>query len=312
MKRLWPTLLLVLVCAGGFWFASEKGFLNSKTTDETAGKPFFTIKSDDLVGIAIHTKTDDIALTKKDKEWSMNKPDAYPLNTYGPDNWASAFALLTYESVVEEAPTDLAPYGLKEPEKTLTATLADGTVKKLAIGKPLPVSGTTYVQLEGDPKVYEVSDTSLSSLESSALSFVNTQAVDSVYNSVKTVKLTWKGQSWTLEKTEPAKMAYESKWKRDSKELTAEEGSAVLDKLTSLYADALMTPAAKADVSNPELTVTVTEEKDGKTTESAFHGKVKDDQVVFVKDGGSWAYSLKLTDVQALYDAGKNAGEAQQ
>ena len=311
MKRLLPTLLLVVICIAGFWYASEKGFLKSKTADDSAGKPFFTLKSDDVAGIAIHTKTDDIVLSKKDKNWSMSKPDAYPLNTYGADNWASAFASLAYQSVVDEAPTDLAPYGLKEPEKSFTATLADGTTKKVLVGKPLPVSGTTYVQLEGDPKVYEVEDTSLGTLESSATSFVSTQAVDASYNDVQTVDLTWKGQSWKLAKTEPSKMAYESKWKRDAKELTAEQGSAVLDKLTGLYADGLMTPAAKADVANPELVIKVTELKDGKTAESVFRGKVKDETVTLVKDGGAWAYALKLADVQALYDSGKTAGEAQ-
>jgi len=309
MKRLVPTLLLVIVCIAGFWYASDKGFLKSKPTDDTAGKPFFTLKADDVTGISIHTQTDDIALAKKDKAWTMSKPDAYPLNSYGAANWASSFASLAYQSVVEEAPTDLAQYGLKSPATSFAATLADGSVKKVLVGRPLPVSGTTYVQLEGDPKVYEVSDTSLTSLESPAVTFVNTQAIDSVYNNVKIVDLTWKGQSWQLTKTELAKMAYESKWKRDSKELTAEQGTAVLDKLTGLYADGLMTPATKVSMANPELTIRVTEEKDGKTTESVFRGKVKDEQVTLVKDGGTWAYTLNLADVQSLYDAGKTAGE---
>ncbi|MEO3947341.1 DUF4340 domain-containing protein [Gorillibacterium sp. CAU 1737] len=310
MKRLVPTLLLVLVCIVGFWYVSEKDLLKSGAAGETEAKVLMEIKGDDVSGIAIHTKTDDIVLAKKDQAWSMSKPEAYPLNSYGAENWASSFALLTYESIVDEAPSDLAPYGLTEPVSTFTATLADGTVHKLLVGKPLPISGTTYVLVEGDPKVYEVSDTSLQSLESSTLSFVNTQAIDSVYNNVTAVHLTWKGESWTLTKSEPAKMAYESKWKVDDKELTAEKGSAVLDKLTTLYAEALPTPAEKADISSPELTITVTEEKDGKTTDSVFHGKFKEEQLTLLKEGGAWAYPLKESDVQSLYDFGKTAADS--
>ncbi|MCL6458636.1 MAG: DUF4340 domain-containing protein [Gorillibacterium sp.] len=309
MKRLLPTLALMLICVVGFWYGSEKGLFNSQTKVE---KPtlLFTLGSDQITGLTLSTGAEDIELSKDAGVWVMKRPMAYPLNTYGTDGWLNSFCQLTYVSIVDENPTDVAQYGLDKPLGQYTVSLNDGTKRKLLVGKPLVIAGSSYVQIEGSPIVYEVNDTDLQGLAVPVLNFVDSQAVRVEYNDVKTIDLTWKGQTWQLTKSELAKMAYESKWTMGTKGLTPEEGSGILDKLTGLSTDVLPTSAKDGKLANPELSIVVTEEREGKSTTSTFSGKINGELVMLHKDGDEWTYSLALDKVQALYDLGKAGGKA--
>ncbi len=60
------------------------------------------------------------------------------------------------ERVIDESPTDLAQYGLKPPKAAATGTFGDGTSQTVFLGDKAPGSGTYYLQVKGDPRVYTV------------------------------------------------------------------------------------------------------------------------------------------------------------
>ena len=63
------------------------------------------------------------------------------------------------------------------------------------MGTALPIEGFSYVQVEGSPAVYQVSDQSLLSLSKEPVDFADASPVQFENDKVQNVKLTWKGQT---------------------------------------------------------------------------------------------------------------------
>ncbi|WP_040952520.1 DUF4340 domain-containing protein [Gorillibacterium massiliense] len=305
MKRLIPTLLLVIICIGGFWYASSQGYLKGKKADEA--KPLFQMKAADVQSYTIESGENKVDMVKSGDGWSMTTPSPVPLKSYTADGWPESFAALTYASIVEKNPTDLAEYGLAEPVWKLGVKLADGTTHQLLTGKSLPIAGSSYVKLADSPVVYEVKDTDMQSLMVTAKDFADMNAIHMDYDQVTAISVAWKGQSWKLEKAEADKTVYETKWKIGSKELESAAGTGILDKVRDLAATDLPVDAAKASIGDkPDLTLTISEKKtDGTTTELSYKGKIADQTVNLLEDGGKWAYAVPLASIEEIVNAGK-------
>jgi hypothetical protein len=314
MKRLLPTLILVLVCLGGFWYASSQSFFKDKTVVDA--KKLVVLKATDIQAIQIQardaasTDSTDIALkptelTKKSTNWEMTLPAAYPVNSFSVDSWNDAYAALTYESVVEENPTNLADYGLAEPKEYFQVTSQDGTTKKLLIGNALPIEGHVYAKFADAPKVYDVTDQALAGLKKQPLDFIDKNAVKFTYDNVKSIQVEWKGAKWLLEKAQADKTVFESTWKLDGKERKANEGTAIIDKIVALAASELPKAATEIKMDSPELLITVTETAAGKDNVSTFTGKIDKENVWITKQGGAWAFSVPAASVQEAFDASK-------
>src|SRR5690606_3494637 len=113
---------------------------------------------DENAAAGIVIKQGNLALQKKDGEWSMSEPEAYPVSSYTGDSWVRSFAQLLQEGVLDENPTDLAPYGLSNPEQEFTLSVEDGSSITVQVGSPLPIVGHHYVKLKDAPAVYKVAD----------------------------------------------------------------------------------------------------------------------------------------------------------
>jgi hypothetical protein len=314
MKRLLPTLILVIVCIGGFWYASSHSFFKEKTiVDE---KKLATLQAADIQAIQFQAKNaassvspdavfDLTELNKKAADWEMMKPAAYPVNSFSVDSWNEAYAALTYEGVVEESPTNLADYGLAEPKQFYQVTLKDGTIKKLLIGNALPIEGHVYAKFADAPKVYDVNQQVLQALTKQPLDFVDKNAVKFKYDNVKSIQVQWKGAKWLLEKAQADKTVFESTWKLDGKERKANEGTAIIDKIVALATTELPKAATEVKMDVPELLITVTESDAGKDKVSIFTGKMDKDKVWITKQGGAWSFSVPVASVQEAFDASK-------
>ncbi|QGQ93566.1 DUF4340 domain-containing protein [Paenibacillus psychroresistens] len=316
MKRLLPTLILVIVCIGGFWYASSQNFFKDKTVVDE--KKLFTLAAADIQAISFQAKNaassespdavyDLTELTKKDAGWEMLKPTAYPINSFSVDSWNEAFAALTYEGIVEENATSLADYGLAEPKQFYQVSLKDGSTKKLLIGSPLPIEGHVYAKFADSPKIFDVTESLLEGLNKQPLDFVNKNAVMVAYDNVNSIQMDWKGSKWLLEKAQADKTVFESTWKLDGKDRKAEEGTALLDKVVALSTAELPKAAVEVKMEAPELKFTITESEAGKATISTFNGKIDKENVWIAKQGGAWAFSVPLASIQEAFDASKPA-----
>jgi hypothetical protein len=315
MKRLLPTLILVLVCIGGFWYASSHSFFQDKAAE--AVKNLTALKAADIQAIQFQVRdtTDPLSSAdvmkqtelKKTTEWQMIQPAAFPVNPFSVDSWNEAYVGLTYESIVDENPANLADYGLAETKQFFQVTLKDGTTKKLLIGNALPIDGHVYAKFADAPKVYDITSQALQSLQKQPLDFVDKTAVKFKYDNVKSIQVEWKGDKWLLEKAQADKTVFESTWKLDGKELKSNEGTAIIDKIVALSTEQMPKASAEVKLDSPELKITVIESDAGKESTTIFNGKIVKDQVWISKEKGAWAFAVPTASVQEAFDASKAA-----
>lgn len=293
MRKLLPTLLLVVVLAAGWAYARSENYFRKEAKQDPG---LFTLQSADIKELRLGSGESLIALKRDGDSWIMSKPEAYPVQKLTVDAVAEALTGLKVKGIIDESPTDLAQFGFDKPTSQIEAVLSDGSVRKLLIGSALPVAGTTYVKAEDQPAVYEASDTLLSGLLKTAEDFLDKAVFKLEYDAVTSVELEWKGEKWTLTKSEPEKKAYESAWKLDGKELKPEQGSGLLDKLTFLATDRL--PKARQDVawSGAELSVAM---KQGDRV-SRYQGKIDNQLVRIAKEDGAWAFAIGASDMDEV------------
>ena len=94
--------------------------------------------------------------------WTVTEPTAGPADADALLSVTSNAAALSVTSVVTTT-TDLAPFGVLDPQYTLEVGLADGQTLKAAIGMAAPVGGY-YLLREGDTNVMVVANFGLDSL----------------------------------------------------------------------------------------------------------------------------------------------------
>ncbi|MGO4499086.1 DUF4340 domain-containing protein [Paenibacillus sp. 2RAB27] len=309
MKRFIPTILLVVICIGGFWYASSKDFFQEKKDEP---KSLLTLKQEDVKAVSVKTEEAQIELSRTTTGWDMQKPAAAPINSNQVDSWLDMIGLVTSTKLVEDQATNLAEYGLDKPVGTYEVTLKDGSKKGLLVGTALPIEGFSYVQVEGSSAVYQVSDQSLTSLNKTPVDFADTSPIHQENDKVQSVKLTWKGQSWTLSKTDKDKVAADAGWKLGDKEMKGTEASPLLDQLIFLHSSELPQAAAQKPTTGGELKLEIAMTVDGKDVTDVYEGKLSGEQVWLAKQGGQWAYALAAEDIQSLADAyaGKTAKPA--
>ena len=91
-------------------------------------------------------------------EWRLTSPEAAPADPARLDSVGRQLGSLVAGRVVEEQPSDLAPYGLSQPVLTATVGLKDGRQEQLFFGQTNPAGLSRYARKAGDPRVYLVSN----------------------------------------------------------------------------------------------------------------------------------------------------------
>lgn len=303
MKKLLPTLILVLVLAAGFAYAKSQNFFKEKPKEET--NKLVAIKAEDIETLRLGSGEGATEIKRSGDKWEMTKPAAYPVQGYSADSVASAFASLAFSEKIDDNPADLAAFGLDKPLYEVEAVLKDGGSRKLLIGNPLPVAGSTYVKMADSPAVYEMSDQKLDSLRKQPLDLMDKSVFEVHYDKIKSIRMEWKGETWELTKSDLTKKAYESAWKIGDKELKPEEGSAILDKLTFLETDRTPKNRSEVDYAAPELKVEFKEDDNGKETVTSYVGKIDNQLVRIARTDGQFAYAVALDQIQETFDKGK-------
>ena len=68
MKRFIPTILLVVICIGGFWYASSKDFFQEKKDEP---KSLITLKQEDVQSISRENRGAADRSSPDDSGWEM-------------------------------------------------------------------------------------------------------------------------------------------------------------------------------------------------------------------------------------------------
>ncbi|TDF93447.1 DUF4340 domain-containing protein [Paenibacillus piri] len=303
MKRLIPTLLLVIICIGGFWYASSKDFFKETKPPAAA---LVKVNKDEVASFTIKSTDMEIELQHKDGQWAMTKPSAIPLDGYSADNWVESFNSLSKEQTVDANPSDLAQFGLDKPGLQLTVNLKNGESHTVSLGNATAIQGFSYAMTNGSKEVFQLSDSQLQLLAKKQIEFMEKSPIKFDYDDVRSLSVDWKGQKWMLTKSDADKKSYESDWKLGEQVVKGADAGSYLDTLQFLATDQAAKPAGEIKLDAPELRIELkTVDASKKEQTAVYQGKVQQDFVWVVKEGSPWAYALPVTAIQELADKGK-------
>ncbi len=158
-KRGWTLIgVLVVLCAliGGTLLLTRP-----KPASAAADTRIQLLKGDKekLVKVELTGRAQgELTLLKNGKDWKLVPPGPAWLvfDESNLDRLVTGISTLFADRVIDENPTDLAQYGLKPPKAVATGTFIDGTAHTVYLGDKAPASGTYYLQVKGDPRVYTV------------------------------------------------------------------------------------------------------------------------------------------------------------
>lgn len=85
---------------------------------------------------------------------------------------------LTSEAIIEENCTDLAKFGLAEPEITVDIVYETGTEYRMLIGNNAPSGDVTYVMIDGVDTVYTVRNSALANYSKTTMDLVDTTILE--------------------------------------------------------------------------------------------------------------------------------------
>lgn len=159
-----PKTTIVLVVAlvlavAGVWWAQPPA--TPVVSDDNAGpQPLLDIKTDDITGYEIKQgDTMTCSFIKENEKWRMTAPHAGPAETFAVNGDIGKITGLQYDQAYAANDPDRPSNEitlLDKPHKIIKLTKKDGKSTVLKIGEGQKLSRKTYVQIEGDDKVYVV------------------------------------------------------------------------------------------------------------------------------------------------------------
>ncbi|MCM3129881.1 MULTISPECIES: DUF4340 domain-containing protein [unclassified Paenibacillus] len=296
MKKFIPTLLLLVILAGGWIYAHSQNYF--KEEPETARKLMdtSTIDPGEIEKFSVITGGEEVQLTKEQDGWVMTKPEAYPVNSYAVGNWLEALRTAEITKVIVDNPTDVEKYGLDLAGDGIVMTAQNGTELTLAVGHMLPTGEDNYVQIDGS-QVAAVSEAQVSSLMLSPLQFMDTTPFE--WDNDQLESLEWEGEdsTWVLRRTPEE----ENSWTMNGKDVELAEADSLMNLTKNIATDQVLKPL-DADQAQIAFTLTAALE-DG--TNRVYQGWMNSSEpgVIFVKTADdSLSYVLAADSIQEIKD----------
>ena len=178
MKKQWRMIIIsaaVLVVVVLAWLAGSlagigKPAETTATTTKAKYEAVFQAEKEDISKITIGSGSDSITLLSepgKDEDgkdilvWYVQGKKDYPFSEDVISDVVSLASLVYASDEIKTGETDLAPYGLDEPQATLTVTLKSGGKNVIIFGDEIISGYYNYVTLEGSGRICTVASTSM-------------------------------------------------------------------------------------------------------------------------------------------------------
>lgn len=151
--------LAVLALLGGGVYWSNKSKETEKTAEPKDAPPkVVTIFEQDIVQLEFRKKGMPPTIVKKSGEgkWAITEPMALGVDSDAIASVTGILANFNSETVSQTPPTNLEPFGLKDPLFTLNVVKKDGKQVTIQMGDNVPVTGSIFVKIANDPRVFTV------------------------------------------------------------------------------------------------------------------------------------------------------------
>lgn len=280
--RLRNTLLLGILCAalGAYVYFVEF----EKAEEEAKKKTLLEVKQEDITAVTLSYPDREIALEKSGDSWTMTKPVKAAADQISAGNLARAIAECELKKTLDDAPADLSPFGLDQPQITVRVKTKDKELPAIKIGKNTPVGYNTYVQLEGNPKIFltgsafeagmkkeprDLRDKQILNVADDAVTRITLAATD------RNIVLAKSGDQWKIEQPGP--------FAADAATVRSLIGTLRSARATDFPAEEAV-DLAEYGLDQPRLTLTVTSGPNNEE-KKLIVGKDKDDKELYVKAG---------------------------
>ena len=161
MRRGRTPLALLVACIalfGYIWFV-ERG--RDVGDDGAAKKPtvFGSLEADAIEEMVVTSSTGSTTTLRKDGgAWQITSPVAAGTDAAEVSGLTTNLATLSEQRIVDEAPKDLAPFGLQTPRVQVAfRTVGSTTMRTLQLGDKTATGGDLYAKTADTPKVFLVS-----------------------------------------------------------------------------------------------------------------------------------------------------------
>lgn len=262
-----------------------------KAKDEIRVKMLFDGKAEDILGISME-RGGQVAFSckKSGEEWKLIAPIEGSVNISNLGPMVESALGASISEFIEENPSDLDKYGLKNPAYTIELDINKAGKAKLLLGKEEKESGNYYAKLEGSNEVFTVASSSFNFLDRPLKDIIDVFAYIVNIKDVSNVVVDMDGQTTNLviETNEDDKD--KDKFTVNGKDATMkdEEGEQPFRKyyqaligLTLSEIEIGAVPSGK-----PEITFTYTLKKDPRTMKVEFIPK--DDRSYYVMRNGKY------------------------
>jgi hypothetical protein len=276
-------LLVVLIGLGAYVY-----FVASKPQDPDGDQPkmFAGLEADQISELTVKAENGDVTnLTKTDGAWKMTAPIDTEASEMDASGIANALADIRVARVLEEAPTNLAEYGLETPHLEIDFKTSDGaTSGSLFVGEKTATGGNLYARRDGQQRVVLIGQYHEASLNKSTFDLRDKTIVELDRSKVDGVDVTTNGNTVAMTKQD-------GEWSL-TRPLSARADDSVAEGLVSKVESAAMKSIVTASPTADELerfgldepTATVNVHM-GSALATLIVGGTADDGSVYVRDG---------------------------
>jgi len=255
--RYWPTLIMVLVLAGLGLYLYTVEFPNKESQErqDTADKKVLLFDQEIVSGLIIKTDRQELVLARTPQQsWVLTAPLTTEADQREVQNLIRALLTGTVTRVVEEHPTNLAPFGLDNPVTTVTV-IAGASRETYAIGDSGPLSSTLYVLRGSDHKILLTTLSPKDFVNKTVMTFRRKDILQMSEGNVERIRLTYPTTEIVLYQGQEKP---KSKWKLRypiEGEADQTEARALLFRLEDLKALGIIDPGPERDALAKTLTV---------------------------------------------------------
>ena len=158
--------VLLAALSGVLWWSNKKKAAEETKPDTSATPRLVDIPQTQVTKVSItHKGSPAVVLEKTGGQWKITAPEQYGADQDTVNSLLSSLNPLNADKLVEDHPSDLAQFGLKDPSLTVAVTTTSGRTTTILAGDDLPTGGSSYAQLEGGAKVYTIPSYAKSGLD---------------------------------------------------------------------------------------------------------------------------------------------------
>jgi hypothetical protein len=191
--------VVVLAAIGGgiYWTNKHKADEAKKPATSATDTPkVLSIPEDQFKEIKIAKKdAEPTVVSKVSDKWMLVQPKAMPADQEAVGSMVTALASLNADRVVEEKPSDLAPFGLTTPNEQIVITKKDGKTQTLDVGDDSPVGSGVFAKVEGDSRVFVLPTYTKSNFDKTSKDLRDKRLLTFNSDKLTSVQLAAKGQT---------------------------------------------------------------------------------------------------------------------